>query len=104
MTAAARPKAAVRKKKRTPPRLTAQVGYRPAGSGPMGRMVRECYHAVADQDSSHGSITCHQGDALCGSLGPWADSPEGLFGPLVTCRWCRQIAANAGITIIGGDT
>jgi hypothetical protein len=69
----------------------------------MGRKIRESYHAVADQDSQRGSVTYHQGDALCGSLGPWADSPEGLFPPLVTCRWCRQIAANAGITIIEGD-
>ena len=102
MTGSARPKTGVRQKKRTP-RFTAHVGYRPAGTGPGGRKVRERYHAVADQDSTRGTITYHQGDALCGSLGPWADSPDGIFSPLVTCRWCRQIAATAGITIIEGD-
>jgi hypothetical protein len=97
---ATQPKTAVRNKKRTP---TAHVGYRPAGSDLQGRKTRECYHAVADQDRQHGPVTCRQGDALCGRLGPWPDSPVGLFPPLVTCRWCRQIAASTGITIIGGD-
>ena len=92
----ARPKAAVRNKKRTAPgspRMSATARPQPAREA---AKIRERYHAVADQDSTRGSITYHQGDALCGSLGPWADSPDGLFSPLVTCRWCRQIAATAG--------
>ncbi len=97
------PKAAVRNKKRIPSAPTAHVGYRPAGHDLQGRKTAECYHAVADQDRRRGLATYQKGDALCGRLGPWPQSPVGLFPPLVTCRWCRQIAASTGVTIIEGD-
>ena len=100
---ASSPRTGVRNRKRTPPAPTAHVGYRPAGHDLQGRSTRECYHAVADQDGRRGPVTYQKGDALCGRLGPWPQSPVGLFPPLVTCRWCRQIAASNGITIIEGD-
>ena len=102
MTSQTRPRPRARKK-RTPHRMTAHVGYQPAGLNLHGRKVAERYHAIADQAATVGSITRYPGDALCGAPGPWADSPQGLFAPLVTCRWCRQIAATAGVTIIEGD-
>jgi hypothetical protein len=103
MTGRTRPRAGVRHNKRTPPRPAAHVGYQPAGLDLHGRKVRERYHAIADQAVTVGFLTRHRGDALCGAAGPWADSPTGLFGPLVTCRWCRQIATSTGVTIIEGD-
>lgn len=79
------------------PRISARHHHR-------GRRTPERYHAVADQDGQRGSILIYENDALCGALGPWADTPEdGLFPPLVNCRWCRQIADNHGITIREGD-
>jgi hypothetical protein len=66
-----------REKKRTPARRTAHIEYQPAGLD-------------------------RPGTALCGAPGPWADVPDGLFPPLVTCRACQHITANAHITITGG--
>jgi hypothetical protein len=94
----------VRQKKRTPPRRTAHVGYQPAGLNRSGRRVRERYHAITDQPVKIGFVTRNPGDALCRAPGPWADIPPGLFPPLVTCPWCREIATNHGVTIIEGDT
>ena len=82
---------------------TAHVGYRPAGYDLWGRRVRARYHAVTDQDLTIGTDTRIAGDALCGSYGPWADIPDGLFPPLVSCEKCRHIATRDHITIIGSD-
>jgi hypothetical protein len=96
-------KRGVRQKKRTPPRRTAHVGYQPAGLDLSGRRVRERYHAITDQPVKIGLVTRESGDALCRAPGPWADIPPGLFPPLVTCSWCREIAASHSVTIIEGD-
>jgi hypothetical protein len=102
MTGQTRPRTRARQKKQ-PRQPTAHVGYQPAGLNLHGRKVAERWHALADQAVTVGSITRYPDEALCGAPGPWADSPQGLFAALVTCRWCRQIAATAGVTIIEGD-
>jgi hypothetical protein len=96
------PKRAVRNKKRTAARRTAHIEYQPAGLDRSGRRVREAYHAVTHQAVKIGFLTRWPGDALCGAPGPWADIPDGLFPPLVTCRLCQHITAAQHITIIGG--
>lgn len=106
MTARAKTGPAARPRKRTParqPRLSAHTGYRRATTSSNGRVAPGRYHAVADQDGQRGTILIYQGDALCGSTGPWSAWPDGLFPPFVNCRWCRQIAASAGIIIREGD-
>ena len=92
----------VRNKKRTPARRTAHIEYQAAGLDRSGRRVREAYHAVADQAVKVGFITRTPGAALCGSPGPWADIPDGLFPPLVTCRACQHITAKQHVTVTGG--
>jgi hypothetical protein len=92
----------VRQKKRTPARRTAHIEYQPAGLDRSGRRVREAYHAIADQVVKVGFITRRPGTALCGNPGPWADIPDGLFPPLVTCRACQHITAREHITVTGG--
>ena len=96
------PARTVRTKKRTPARLSAHIEYQPAGLNLFGRRAREAYHAVTDQAVKVGFLTRHPGDALCGSPGPWADIPDGLFPPLVSCRACRHITAGLHITVTGG--
>jgi hypothetical protein len=93
---------AVRNKKRTPARLTAHIEYQPAGLNAFHRRVREAYHAIADQAVKVGFITRRPGTALCGAAGPWADIPDGLFPPLVSCRVCQAITAREHISITGG--
>jgi hypothetical protein len=97
--ATARP---ARKKKRTPSRLTAHIEYQPAGLDLSGRRVKEAYHSITDQAVRVGILTRWPGDALCGSPGPWADIPDGLFPPHVSCRVCLHITANEHVSIIGG--
>src|SRR5882757_7602490 len=92
----------VRNKKRTPARRTAHIEYQPAGLDASHRRVREAYHATTDQAVKVGFITRRPGTALCGNPGPWADIPDGLFPPLVTCRACQHITANEHISITGG--
>jgi hypothetical protein len=92
----------VRNKKRTRTRPVAHIEYQPAGLDLTGRRVREAYHAITDQAVKVGFLTRHPGDALCGSPGPWADIPDGLFPPFVTCRACQRITAAQHITITGG--
>jgi hypothetical protein len=92
----------VREKKRTPARRTAHIEYQPAGLDLSGRRVREAYHAIADQAVKVGFITRAFGAALCGSPGPWADIPDALFPPVVTCRACQNITAKEHITVTGG--
>ncbi len=99
---AATAKRGVREKKRTAARRAAHIEYQPAGLDRSGRRVREAYHAVADQAVKVGFITRWPGDALCGSPGPWADIPDGLFPPLVTCRACQHITAKTHVTVTGG--
>jgi hypothetical protein len=89
-------------KKRAPARRTAHIEYQPTGLDASHRRVREAYHAIADQAVRVGFITRAPGTALCGSLGPWADIPDALFPPVVTCRACRQITAREHITVTGG--
>src|SRR5215472_10538088 len=90
-----------RGKQRTPP-PNAHNEYQPAGLDHTGRRGREAYHAIADQAIKVGFITRAPGTALCGSPGPWADIPDALFPPLVTCRACQHITARTHITVIGG--
>jgi len=92
----------VRAKKRAPARRTAHIEYQPAGLDRSGRRVREAYHAITDQAVKVGFLTRWPGEALCGSPGAWADIPDGLFPPLVTCRACQHITASQHITMIGG--
>ena len=94
----------VREKKRTPARRTAHIEYQPAGLDLSGRRVREAYHAIADHAVKVGFITRAPGTALCGSSGPWADIPDALFPPVVTCRACQHITTNEHITITGGTS
>ena len=102
MTRPATPTRGVREKKRTRSRCTAHIEYQPAGLNAFHRRVREAYRAIADQAVKVGFITRRPGTALCGAAGPWADIPDGLFPPLVTCRACRQIIASQHITVTGG--
>jgi hypothetical protein len=88
-------------KKRTRAR-TAHIEYQPAGLDRVGRRAREAYHAVADQAIKVGFITRAPDTALCGNPGPWADIPDGLFPPLVSCRACQHITAKQHITVTGG--
>jgi hypothetical protein len=88
-------------KKRAPAR-TAHIEYQPAGLDLSGRRVRETYHAIADQAVKVGFITRAPGTALCGSSGPWADIPDALFPPAVTCRACQHITGKGHITVTGG--
>jgi hypothetical protein len=99
MTTAKRP---ARSRKRAPVRLTAHIEYQPAGLDLSGRRVREAYHAITDQAVRVGVLTRWPGDALCGAPGPWADIPDGLFAPHVSCRVCLHITANEHMTITGG--
>ena len=92
----------VRERKRTPARRTAHIEYQPPGLDASGRRAREAYPAITDQAVKVGFITRRPDTALCGAPGPWADIPDGLFPPLVTCRACQHVTANAHITIIGG--
>ena len=92
----------VRKEKRTPARRTAHIEYQPAGLDSSGRRTRARYHAIADQAVKVGFLTRGPGEALCGATGSWADIPDGLFPPLVTCRACQAITAAQHITITGG--
>ena len=101
MTAPAPPKTVVRKKRRAAARPTAHVAYQPAGFDLAGRRVKERYHAITDQAVKVGFLTRHPGDPLCGATGPWADIPDGLFPPLVTCPNCQHITAGQHITITG---
>ncbi len=89
-------------RKRAPARRTAHIEYQPAGLDATYRRVKEAYHAIADQAVRVGFITRAPGTALCGSPGPWADIPDALFPPLVTCRACQHITAKAHITVTGG--
>ena len=66
------------------------------------RRVREAYHAIADQAVKVGFTTRAPGTALCGNPGPWADIPDALFPPAVTCRACQHITAKQHITVTGG--
>ena len=94
------PRRGIRPKKRTPPRRpTAHIAYQPAGLDGWGRRVKERYHAISDQAIKIGTIPVHPGEALCGSAGPWAEIPDGLFAPLVSCRACQHITASHHITI-----
>jgi hypothetical protein len=102
MTRPAAPVRPVRNKKRTPARRTAHIEYQPAGLNAFHRRVREAYHAITDQAVKVGFITRRPGTALCGATGPWADIPDGLFPPLVTCRACLHITASEHISITGG--
>ena len=102
MTQTATARRAVRTRKRSPARPTAHIEYQPAGLDLHGRRAREAYHAITDQAVKVGFITRRPDTALCGAPGPWADIPDGLFPPLVTCRACQHVTANAHITIIGG--
>jgi hypothetical protein len=88
-------------RKRAPARRTAHIEYQPAGLDSSGGRAREAYHAIADQALKVGFITRQPGTALCGNPGPWADIPDGLFPPLVTCRACQHITAKTHITITG---
>jgi hypothetical protein len=91
-----------RSRKRAPARLTAHIEYQPAGLDLSGRRVKETYHAITDQAVRIGILTRWPGDALCGAPGPWADIPDGLFPPHVSCRACLHITANEHISITGG--
>jgi hypothetical protein len=91
-----------RQKKRTPARRTAHIEYQPAGLDRSYRRVREAYHAVADQAVKVGFITRAPGTALCGNPDPWADIPDALFPPVLTCRACQRITAREHITVTGG--
>jgi hypothetical protein len=102
MTYTAGSRRAVRIRKRAPARPTAHIEYQPAGPGLHGRRAREAYHAITDQKLKIGYRTRYSGDALCGAPGPWADIPDGLFPPLVTCRACQHITVRLHITITGG--
>jgi hypothetical protein len=93
----------VRNRKRTPARLTAHIGYQPAGLDYFGHRVKATYHAITDQAVKIGFITRLPGTAICGSTGPWAPVPDGLFPPEVNCRACQHITANEHITITGSD-
>jgi len=101
MTRTAATARGVRQKKRTPARI-AHIEYQPAGLDRSGRRARETYHAVADQAVRVGFITRTPGTALCGSPGPWADIPDALFPPVVTCRACQHITAKQHVTVTGG--
>jgi hypothetical protein len=103
-TTATAPKRGARNKKRAPARRTACIGYQPAGFDLNGRRVRERYHAITDQAVKIGYHTRKPGDALCGTPGPWAPIPDGLFPPVVTCRACQHITASEHITITGGTS
>jgi hypothetical protein len=94
-------KRGVRNKKRTPARRSAHIEYQPTGLDASGRRVREAYHAITDQAVTIGFLTRWPGDALCGASGPWADIPDGLFPPLVSCRTCQHITAAQHVTITG---
>jgi hypothetical protein len=100
--ATAIPKRGARSRKRAAARLTAHIEYQPAGLDLSGRRVREAYHAITDQAVRVGILTRWPGDALCGAPGPWADIPDGLFPPHVSCRICQHITANEHISITGG--
>ncbi len=101
-TATATPKRGARSRKRASARLTAHIEYQPSGLDQSGRRVREAYHAITDQVVRVGILTRWPGDALCGAPGPWADIPDGLFPPFVTCRACLHITANEHVSITGG--
>ena len=88
-------------RKRTRAR-TAHIEYQPAGLDLSGRRAREAYHVITDQAVKVGFITRAPGTALCGNPGPWADIPDGLFPPLVTCRACQRITVKEHITVTGG--
>jgi hypothetical protein len=103
MSAPARTRGA-RSRKRTPARPTAHVGYQPAGLDRWGHRVKATYHAIADQAVKVGFVTRQPGTAVCGSAGPWAPVPDGLFPPTVSCRACQHITANQHITIAGGTS
>lgn len=92
----------VRHKKRTPARRTAHIEYQPTRLDLSGRRVREAYHAITDHAVKVGFITRRPGTALCGAPGPWADIPDALFPPVVTCRACQHITAKGHITVTGG--
>ena len=86
-----------------PPVPTAHLGYQPAGRDELGRIVRERYHAVADQPVpirrfAFGDLIRAAGQALCGAA-PVGDCPPGLFPPQVTCPACRAIAAAEHVQI-----
>lgn len=99
MTAPAPPKTVVRKKRRAAARPTAQIGYEPAGVDLYGRRVRAAYHAIADQTVTSAAGTCYAGEPLCGTAWRWADIPDGLFPPTVSCPACQRVAAAQHITI-----
>jgi hypothetical protein len=101
MTHATSARRVVRNRKRTPAR-TAHIEYQAAGLDLHGRRVRAAYHAITNQKLTIGYRTRYSGDALCGAPGPWADIPDGLFPPLVTCRACQHITTRLHITITGG--
>jgi hypothetical protein len=92
----------VRNKKRTPARPTAHIGYQPAGLDRWGHRVKATYHAITDQALKIGFVSRRPGTALCGSAGPWAPVPDGLFPPTVNCRACQHITTSEHITITGG--
>ena len=101
MTQAATSQRAVRKSEtNTAPHGAHRIPARRAE--PEGRRVREAYHAITDQALKVGVIRRSPGQALCGAPGPWADIPDGLFPPLVTCRPCQHITTRLHITITGG--
>jgi hypothetical protein len=102
MTAPTAAKTTARKKRRAAARPTAQIGYEPAGVNLYGRRVRAAYHAIADQTVTSGTVTCYAGEPLCGTAWRWADIPDGLFPPTVSCPACQRIAAAQHITITGG--
>ncbi len=101
MTTTAVPPQRARARKRIPAR-TGHIEYEPAGLNTDGRRVRAAYHAITDQAVKVGVIRRRPGQALCGAPGPWADIPDGLFPPVVTCRPCQHITARLHITITGG--
>ena len=88
-------------RKRAPAR-TAHIEYQPAGLDATCRRVREAYHADR-RPGRPGRV--HHPRARHRPVrqpGPWADIPDGLFPPLVTCRACQHITAKEHITVTGG--
>jgi len=98
------PARAPRRRSRPPVRPTAHIGYQPAGLDRWGHRVKATYHAIADQAVKVGFVTRLPGTAVCGSAGPWAPVPDGLFPPMVSCRACQHITANQHITMAGGTS
>ena len=76
----------------------------PPGWTRWGHRVKATYHAITDQALKIGFVTRLPGTAVCGSAGPWAPVPDGLFPPTVNCRACQHITANEHITITGGTS